>query len=121
MKKGKPRFNRSKPEDRTAEGYVFDSKVEMQRYEVLRARQKGKRLSHLCIHPVFILAGVFYEADFFYLEKTATTWVPVVEEVKPLLEGKRRARFRQEALRAWRRNAAQMWEIHGIEVVLVEA
>lgn len=110
LKKGKPHYRVAPRERRTVDGHVFRSLAEAQRYRLLRA---DPNVAWVCIEPAFLLAGVKYRPDFIYLTRGGRV---VVEEVKPRLRGK----FRAEALRAWKRNAAQMQSIHGIVVVLVE-
>lgn len=118
IRKGRPRFNRSKPEDRTVDGHVFASKLEAERYRLLKVRQDAREITHLCLQPVFLLAGVKYTADFMYLERMPFDVLrPVVEEIKPLMKSKR---FRKEMLRRFSRNKAQMIVLHGIDVTLVE-
>ena len=74
-----------------AEGYIFDSLMEYERYKELMLMQQAGVISHLVVHPVFLLQENFkdaatgkrhraitYEGDFQYLENGAT----VVEDVK---------------------------------------
>lgn len=114
-----PRFRRAPPEERTFEGHVFDSKLDAERYRELRIHQRAGRVIWISIYPRFLLAGVVYTADFMYgqhLPQQDYSTV-VVEEVKPSI---RDPKARAEYLRAWRRNAKQMKELHKIDVVLIE-
>ncbi len=114
-----PRFRRAPAEERTADGHVFDSKAEAGRYGELKIEQKANEVGWLVLQPVFILAGVQYKADFMYLRWLQyQVWFKiVVEEVKPRIKDKK---TRREFLRAWKRNAAQMKELHHLDVELVE-
>ena len=74
-----------------AEGYIFDSLMEYERYKELMLMEKAGAISHLVVHPVFLLQENFkdaatgerhraikYEGDFQYTENGAT----ILEDVK---------------------------------------
>ena len=116
LKKGKPRFSRSPASERTMDGVTFDSQSELTRYLELKA-MRGGRVKWFIRQPIFDLCGVVYRADFLIVWRgTGGEEYVGVEEVK----GKFTGRFRQEALRRWKRNAAQVQELYGIEIQLVE-
>lgn len=75
----------------TQDGYTFDSKSEYARYQELRLLQQACVISHLVVHPKYMLQDAFiddvtgekhraitYEADFGYREDGKE----VVEDVK---------------------------------------
>lgn len=113
MVKHKPRFSRSPKAERTEDGITFDSKAELERYRELKRWKEWGRAKWFIRQPLFDLAGVKYHADFLVVWWDGRV---VVEEVK----GKYTGRFRAEALRRWKRNAAQVKELYGVEIELVE-
>lgn len=69
-------------EDRTVDGIAFASKKEATRYAELKMLVRAGRISNLTIQPRFPLyAGIFYVADFQYIEDGLT----IVEDVKGFL------------------------------------
>jgi hypothetical protein len=71
------------------DGYVFDSQLEATRYGQLKQMVMAGEISHLSIHPKYVVlddfsyrgkhtSGITYVADFEYLEKG----IFVVEDVK---------------------------------------
>lgn len=120
-KKGRPRFHRSPPEDRTLDGITFPSIAEMMRYAEL-TRQFRAGQTWFIRQPLFDLAGVKYHADFLIAKVILGAdgkehlAIECAEEVK----GHFRGAFRDEALRGWKRNAEQVKQLYGIPVVLIE-
>lgn len=113
MVKKKPRFSRSPKSDRTEDGIVFDSKAELVRYRELKLARSSCLVLWFIRQPLFDLAGVKYHADFLIVEHCGLVRV---EEVKGRFKGK----FRADALRRWKRNAAQVKQIYGVTVELIE-
>jgi hypothetical protein len=83
------KYKRSPKEERTFNGIVFDSKKEMQRYQMLLVLQKKGVIQDLSLQPVIELQESFqykgktiraiqYKADFKYNEGVLT----VIEDVK---------------------------------------
>lgn len=122
LRKGKPRFHRSEKADRTEDGITFDSKAELERYQELKMLKATGHIKGFHRQPLFDLAGVKYHADFQIIWPFGGLPVPkecvfvTYEEVK----GKYKGPFRAEALRRWKRNAAQVKELYGVNVELVE-
>lgn len=113
-RKHRPRFRRSPPEDRTEDGIVFASKVELKRYRELKVSRAAGAIKWFIRQPMFDLMGAKYTADFLIVGTHGTV---SVEEVKP---SNISPRFRDEALRRWRRNAKQVKAVYGVDVKLVE-
>jgi len=114
LTKRQPRFRVVPKSERTANGIVFASKAEMLRYAELVLLRSANKIKEFFGYQSFDLAGVRYTPDFTVYGIDGERWC---EEVK----GRgMRGRFRQEALRQYRRNAKQMLTIHGVEVRLVE-
>lgn len=106
----RPMVSRSKREDRTEDGIVFDSKSELMRYRELKKLQEQGFIEFFIRQPTFDLAGVTYKADFLIVWNRPA--VPVtVEDVKAP---------HPEVLRRFRRNQKQVRELYGIEVEMVE-
>lgn len=102
---------RAKPADRTMDGITFDSRAEMLFYaKSIRERALTGELLFWCAQPVFWLGGVSYRPDFFLMDRARG--VSVVD-----VKGKY---VPPEVLRRWKRNAAQMKAIHGIDVGLAQ-
>jgi hypothetical protein len=118
-RKGRSLFRRSAPEDRTADGITFASKAEMKRYRELKALRARGNVAWFIREPRFDLLGCRYSADFLivWTQPSVKGSSVTVEEVKP---ANLKPRFREQALRAWRRNAAMVKEAYGIDVTLVE-
>lgn len=130
-KPGRSRFARSKPEDRTWGGVTYASKGEMELAKQLERERLKKPGIWWVRQPVFDLAGVQYRPDFLVV-RPANVLVPTgndfefflnprsavtVYEIKPALKP---GRFRDEALRTFRRNQAQVQALWGITVELIE-
>lgn len=113
LRKGKSRFYRSPKEDRTCDGIVFDSKAEMRHYEELKLRKIWGEIKDFDRQYPVDLAGVIWKIDFIVEGNDGRVWG---EEVK----GKYRGRFRQAALREFRRNQKQAMKLYGITVKLIE-
>lgn len=85
-----PKFGNNKVE---ADGYTFDSGAEYRHYRSLLLRVSAGDITHLKIHPPFVIIPAFkdrdgkrvqqtvYEADFSYREVTSPGTL-VVEDVK---------------------------------------
>lgn len=81
------KYHTAQKEDRTLDGILFASKLEMTRYGQLKLLQNGEQIKRLELQPRFVIArGIqghrtaYYVADFKYFDcKTSTE---VVEEVK---------------------------------------
>ncbi len=90
-----------------ADGYIFDSIAEYQRYLVLRDRERVGEITKLDVHPVLVLfpasrdllrlkaaglkvAAISYEADFSYLEAEHCIWEDVKGKDTSLSAMKRR-------------------------------
>ena len=91
----------------------------MKRYRELRALRNRGNVSWFIRQPRFDLSGVRYTADFLIVwrEPSVNGSFVTVEEVKP---SNLAPRFREQALRAWRRNTKQVKEMYGIDITLVE-
>lgn len=64
-----------------ADGYVFDSQREAERYGELSLRYAAKEIAALMIQvPFFLPEGIVYFADFVYYDLLEKRWV--VEDVK---------------------------------------
>src|SRR5438552_15212615 len=77
------RYSKYKAKPHIIDGYRFDSKKEAQRYSELKLLEYAGEISHLIVHPSFIIeinkvTICCYEADFRYLELGK----PIVEDVK---------------------------------------
>ncbi len=99
---------------RTMDGITFDSKLEMERYIVLKAMKEAGEISELCFHIHIyklevddILIGT-YEPDFVY-NKDGNR---VVEDVKPKYKGAKRT----IAYRIFEMKKRLMLALYGIEV-----
>jgi hypothetical protein len=78
-------FPRSPAEQRTFEGVVFDSKLEMQRWATLRQREKAGLICDLTYHPVYKVSingfhFCSYEADAKYRDPETGDWT--IEDTK---------------------------------------
>lgn len=125
-KPSRSRFARSKPADRTLDGVTYASKGEMKFAKKLALEWLKNPAMWWMRQPVFDLAGVRYTADFLVVRakqfefKDGSTFprmTVTVYEIKPKLKP---GRFRDEALRTFRRNAAQVNALWGVHVELVE-
>lgn len=75
--RGGHKYNVSKKEDRTMDGIVFDSKLEMTRYAELKMLERVGKISKLQLQPKFLLIpkterggrASYYTADFTYIEE----------------------------------------------------
>ena len=110
------RFPRSAAEQRTYDGIVFDSKLEMQRYAELRQREKAGIISELTTQPEYRVSingfhFCVYHADFRY--RDMETGEIVIEDVK----GKGRDGTAGDRAFRLRKKAAEMF--YGIEVRVV--
>lgn len=79
------RYPRSAAEQRTYDGIVFDSKIEMQRYATLRQREKAGMISELTRQPEYRVSigghhFCVYHADFRY--RDWETGEIIIEDVK---------------------------------------
>jgi len=112
-RKGKSRFRRSPKEERTCDEIIFDSKAEMRHYEELKLRKLWGEIKDFERQVPLDLAGVIWTVDFMVEGKEGSIWG---EEVKGRYKGK----FRQQALREFRRNQKQVKRLYGLEVKLFE-
>lgn len=75
----------------TIDGHTFDSKIEGQRYVLLKAQQVRGEIRDLKLQPVFVIQEGFtrdgkkyrpitYKADFMYYDNRSEKWV--AEDVK---------------------------------------
>ena len=108
-KKRRPWIQRAPAPERTSDGIVFGSKAEMLVYEELRAQRARGEIPWFIRQPKFDLAGVVYTADFLVGKWSAE--LPEVVEVKGGF-------IPEEVRRRFVRNAKQMKEIYGFEVLL---
>jgi hypothetical protein len=130
-KPGRSLFRRSAPEKRTEDGVTFESLANLARYRELKRERAETPGMWFIRNPHFDLAGARYTADFLVV-RPANVAVPTgnggtflnlrewvtVEEVKP---ARMLPRFKAQALRAWKRNAAQMRTLYPeVRLVLVE-
>lgn len=111
--RGKSRFPRAAREDRTEDGITFASRAERTRYRELKAMRHAGEVRWFLRQPTFDLAGAVYRADFLVVLADGSLRI---EEVK----GKYAGKFRETALREWKRNAKQVKELYGLVVELVE-
>lgn len=108
------RIKRSPPADRSEDGITFDSKAELKRYRELKEIRSSGAIRWFVRQPLFDLAGARYHADFLIV------WISgevTVEEVKGR---KYVGAIYTESLRRFKRNAAQVSTLYGVEVELVE-
>lgn len=134
---GKPTFTRSKPADRTYAGVTYASKGEMEFAKGLLIERGSGRSLWWVRQPVFDVAGVKYSPDFLVVRcpgkavlgtgelffgnvRTTVTVYEIKPRLNPGLPGSRQRRFRDEALRRFKRNAAQVSALWGVEVELIE-
>ena len=130
--RGKSTFARSKPADRTWGGVTYASKGEMEFAKKLAIERAGNPGMWYVRQPIFDLAGVKYRPDFLvvrpfrYLTHDFTPdggrifglgEETTLYEIKPWIKNDR---FRAEALRRFKRDAAQVKALWGVDVVLVE-
>lgn len=122
IKQSRYAYQKVAPKDQrtSACGIVFDSKTELQRWEVLRLYERGgliRNLSRQVKHELRlpdgspIMAGkvcAYYTPDFEYEEKTdivggGFVWHPIIEDVKGYPDERSKFRIRVfEALNACR-------------------
>jgi len=95
-----------------ADGIIFDSKKERNRYLELKILLKAGKIGYLETQKVFLLIpknekerSVTYKADFYYID--AETGKPVVEDVKSEATRKLSTYIIKRKL---------MFEVHGIEI-----
>lgn len=69
------------------DGFTFDSKKELARYEELKTLKRGKQIKNLEVHPSIPLVVngqvvCVYKPDFRYHENQKGKWVSITEDVK---------------------------------------
>jgi hypothetical protein len=123
--KRRPYISRSKRSERTADGIVFDSQVEMRRYLELKGYVAKGMIRGFLRQPLFDLAGVVYRADFLVWDLVPMAHNPsrgAFRDVRDVhAEEVKGEKTHPEVMRRFRRNAQQVRELYGIEVLLVES
>jgi hypothetical protein len=117
----KMRFSRSKPEERTVDGIVFDSKPEAAHYAYLKMLQKAGKIHSLQYEPqfVFIVNGVEvgrFKPDFQFIE-TETNQVKI-HEVKGWRRSKKTGKLLPRVDKGYTMRAKLMLACFGLTVEL---
>lgn len=110
----KMRYDPESKSKRTADGILFASVPEKERYLELKEERAAGRVSWFIRQPLFDLAGATFKADFLVVHPDRSI---TVEDVK---SKRMHPRFKAKALTAFRRSATQVRTLYPIEVTVIE-